>query len=48
MQSALSTDHFNPAYLDLSCEATDDATLTFTLGDTTDNQWKVKVMGKTI
>jgi len=31
------------SYLDLSCTDTDDATLTFTLGDTTLNQWKIKV-----
>ena len=31
------------AYLDLSCNANDQATLAFTLGDTTNNQWKIKV-----
>ena len=31
------------AYLDLSCNANDQATLSFTLGDTTNNQWKIKV-----
>ena len=31
------------AYLDLSCESTDTATISFTLGDATLNQWKIKV-----
>jgi len=31
------------SYLDLSCTSTDEATLTFTLGDATLNQWKIKV-----
>jgi len=31
------------SYLDLSCNANDQATLSFTLGDTTNNQWKIKV-----
>merc|ERR1719495_2878854 len=31
------------SYLDMSCTSTDTATITFTIGDTTDNQWKIKV-----
>jgi len=31
------------AYIDVSCTCTDSATLSFVLGDTTDNQWKIKV-----
>jgi len=31
------------AYIDMSCTCTDKATLSFSLGDTTDNQWKIKV-----
>jgi len=31
------------SYLDLSCTCSDKATLTFEIGDTTDNLWKVKV-----
>jgi len=31
------------SYVDLSCESTDTATLSFVLGDTTNNQYKVKV-----
>ena len=31
------------AYLDVSQTSTDEATLTFTLGDATLNQWKIKV-----
>ena len=31
------------AYLDLSCNSDDEATLSFTLGDSTLNQWKIKV-----
>jgi len=31
------------SYLDLSCTATDSATLSFVLGSTTNNQWKIKV-----
>lgn len=31
------------SYLDLSCTSTDEATLTFSLGDSTLNQWKIKV-----
>eukprot|EP00090_Calanus_glacialis_P002293 TRINITY_DN1170_c0_g1_i1.p1 TRINITY_DN1170_c0_g1~~TRINITY_DN1170_c0_g1_i1.p1 ORF type:complete len:249 (-),score=15.37 TRINITY_DN1170_c0_g1_i1:666-1370(-) len=30
------------SYLDLSCTTTDEATLTFTLGDSALNQWKIK------
>jgi len=31
------------AYIDMSCTCTDSATLSFTLGDTTDNQWRIRV-----
>jgi hypothetical protein len=31
------------SYLDVSCTTTDSATLSFLLGGTTDNQWKIKV-----
>ena len=31
------------AYVDLSCNADDEATISFTLGDSTNNQYKVKV-----
>jgi len=31
------------SYVDLSCTSTDEATLSFTLGDSTNNQYKVKV-----
>jgi len=31
------------SYLDLSCTSTDEASLSFTLGDATNNQWKIKV-----
>jgi len=31
------------SYLDLSCTSTDSATLSFILGGTTNNQWKIKV-----
>ena len=34
---------FCTANLDLSCTRTDTATLSFTLGDTTNNQYKIKV-----
>jgi len=30
-------------YIDVSCTCTDSATLSFTLGDSTDNLWKIKV-----
>jgi len=30
-------------YIDMSCTCTDSATLSFTLGDSTDNLWKIKV-----
>ena len=38
--------NFMLAYLDLSQTSTDEATLTFTLGDATLNQWKIKVLAK--
>lgn len=31
------------AYIDMSCTCTDKATLSFTLGDTTNNQWRIRV-----
>jgi len=31
------------AYIDMSCTCTDTATLSFVLGDTTDNQWRIRV-----
>jgi len=31
------------SYIDMSCTSTDSATLTFTLGNTVTNQWKIKV-----
>jgi len=31
------------SYLDMSCTSTDEATLSFTLGSATTNQWKIKV-----
>ena len=36
------------AYLDVSQTSTDEATLTFSLGDATLNQWKIKVMAESM
>ena len=33
------------AYIDMSCTCTDEATLSFILGSTTTNNWKIKVFG---
>ena len=35
--------YFLLAYIDMSCTCTDTATLDFTIGDATNNQWKIKV-----
>ena len=36
-------DLFSKAYIDLSPTETDTGTISFTVGDSTSNQWKIKV-----
>ena len=39
-------DLFSKAYIDLSPTETDTGTISFTVGDSTSNQWKIKVTDK--